>query len=162
MRRVIAFSICVLLGVLGGYLSAPILSVAVEQSSDPEMFAGSMLTTYKNLVVCDCNDRPANEGLKELSRYLSVLQSFKDTNQKSKVLAQEIGLTYVRLSMVERKLNQQSRADQDMKRGQSELATLGWKDLSKEHLTSLVTQLNSEYKQVGPKDKAASTTATAR
>ncbi len=162
MKKVIAFSICTLLGSLAGYFSAPILSMWVAQSSDPAMFAGAMLANYKSSVVCDYNDRPATEGAKELSEYLSSLKGLRAQNQKSKVLAQEIGLTYVRLSMVEKKLDQQSQADEDMKHGQTELAALGWKDVSKTHLKSLVTQLDSEYKRVDRKDKGVSAAATAR
>jgi hypothetical protein len=162
MKKVIAFSICVLLGGLAGYFSAPILSMWIAQSSDPDIFAGAMLANYKSSVVCDCNDRSANEVEKELSEYLSALQRFKEKDQKSRVLTQEIGLTYVRLSMVEKKLDQPSRADDEMKYGQAELAALGWKDVSAGHLTSLVAQLNSEYKSIERKDKAVSASATAR
>src|SRR5713226_2769685 len=126
MKKVIAFCICTLLGGLAGYFSAPILSMWVAQSSDPAMFAGAMLANYKSSVVCNCNDRPATEGAKELSEYLSTLQTAKAKNQNSNVLSQEIGLTYVRLSMIEEKLDQQSQADEDMKHGQTELAALGW------------------------------------
>ena len=162
MKKVIAFSICTLLGAPAGYLSAPVLSMWVAQSSDPEMFAGAMLANYKSSVVCDCNDRPANEGAKELSQYLSALRRLRESNQKSKVLAQEVGLTYVRLSILEKKLNHQTQADEDMRRGQAELAALGWKDLSKPHLTSLVVQLNSEYKRVDRKDKAVAAASAPR
>lgn len=87
------------------------------------------------------------------------LPEAKAKNQKSNILAQEIGLTYVRLSVVEKKLDQQSQADEDMKRGQAELAALGWKNISTTHLTSLVVQLNSEYKRVDRKDKAVAAAA---
>ena len=162
MKKVIAFYMCALLGGLAGYFCAPILAMGLAQSSDPDIFAGAMLANYKSSVVCDCNDRPANEVVRELSEYLSALQRFRDKDQKSRVLAQEIGLTYVRLSIVEKKLGQQSRAEEEMKRGEAELAALGWRDVSAGHLTSLVAQLNSEYKPVDRKDKAVSASAIAR
>jgi hypothetical protein len=162
MKKIIVFSICALLGGLAGYFCAPILATGLAQSSDPDIFAGAMLANYKSSVVCDCNDRPANEVAKELSEYLSTLQRFREKDQKSKLLAQEIGLTYVRLSMIEKKLDQPSRAEEEMKRGQAELVALGWGDLSAGHLTSLVAQLNSEYTPVGRKDKTTSASATAR
>jgi hypothetical protein len=146
MKNVVALSFFALLGASAGYLFAPVLSIGMVRSSDAEMFATYVLGNYKSSVVCDCNGRPATENLKELSQYLSTLQRSRETKQNSKVLAQEIGLTYVRLSMVEEKLGQQPQADQDVSRGQTELAALGWKDLAKPHLTSLVIQLNSEYK----------------
>lgn len=162
MRKVIALSICALLGGIAGYFCAPILAMWQAQSFDPDIFAGAMLANYKSSVVCDCNDRPANEVAKELSEYLSALERFREKDPKSKVLAQEIGLAYVRLSMVERKLDQPSRAEEEMKHGQAELAALGWGDVSARHLTSLVAQLNSEYKPVDRKDEATSASATAR
>jgi len=78
------------------------------------------------------------------------------------VLAQEIGLTYVRLSLVEQKLDQRSQSEEDMKRGQAELSALGWKDTSPTHLTSLVMQLNSEYKPVKRNNQTVATPATQR
>jgi hypothetical protein len=162
MKKIMAFSICALLGGLAGYFCAPILATGLAQSSDSDIFAGAMLANYKSSVVCDCNGRPANEVVKELSEYLSALQRFREKDQKSKVLAQEIGLTHVRLSMVEKKLDQPSRAEEEMKRGQAELAALGWRDVSAGHLTALVAQLNSEYRPVDRKDKAVSAWATAR
>jgi hypothetical protein len=154
MRRVIALSIFALLGGIAGYFAAPVLSVWAAQSADPGMFALGILANYKSSVVCDCNDRPASEGVRELSEYLSSLQKHRVNSQKSKLLAQEIGLVYVRLSILEKKLDQQPRADEDLKRGQAELAALGWRDVSESHLTSLVTQLNSEYKRVDQTSKA--------
>ena len=162
MKKVIAFSICALLGGLAGYFCAPILAMGLAQSSDPDIFAGAMLANYKSSVVCDCTDRPANEVAKELSEYLSALQRFREKDQRSEVLAQEIGLTYVRLSMAEKKLDQPSRAEEEMKRGQAELAALGWRDVSARHLTSLVAQLNSEYKPVDHKDKTLTSTSAPR
>lgn len=93
MKKIIALSICALLGSLAGYFAAPILSMAVAQSSDPDIFAGAMLANYKNSVVCDCNNLPPNESAKNYQKYLSALQSYREKDQKSTVLAQEIGLT---------------------------------------------------------------------
>src|SRR6266403_615042 len=160
MKKAIALFICVLLGSLLGYFSAPILFMWVAQSSEPEMFTGSMLANYKSSVVCECNDRPPSEGVKELSEYLSILKGLRAQNQGSKMLAQEVGLGSVRLSTLESKLNQRVQADEDMRRGQEELAKLGWKDFSKAHLTSLVSQLNSEYKPFDRKSKTLSTSVT--
>lgn len=154
MKKIIALSICALLGGLSGYVCSPFLSVGIVQFTDPEMFAGFNLALYNNLVVCDCDNRPAAESANKLSQYLSALQEARTNNPNSSLLAQEIGLTYVRLSMIEKKLDQQSQADEDMKRGQKELAALGWKDVSPAHLTSLVAQLSSEYKQGDGKGKA--------
>jgi hypothetical protein len=87
---------------------------------------------------------------------LPTVAAPKAKNQNSEVLSQEIGLTYIRLSMVEEKLQRQSQADQDMEHGQTELSAVGWKDVSKSHLKSLVTQLNSEYRKLDKKDKPIS------
>jgi hypothetical protein len=155
MKKIIALSISALLGGFAGYFCAPILSMAVAQSSDPDIFAGAMLANYKSSVVCDCNERPAHEGARELSEYLATLQRFKEKDQKSTLLAQEIGLTYARLSLIEKKLDQQSRSEEDMRRGQAELSALGWKDTSSAHLNSLVAQLNSKYEPAKPSSKTA-------
>ncbi len=162
MKKIIALSICALLGGLAGYFAAPVLSMAIAQSSDPDIFAGAILANYKNSVVCDCNNLPANESAKNYQKYLSALQSYREKDQKSTVLAQEIGLTYVRLSLVEKKPDQQSQSEEDMKRGQAELSALGWKDTSPAHLTSLVIQLNSEYKSVDRQNKTVGTVPTPR
>lgn len=160
MKKIIALSICTILGTLAGYFAAPILSMAAAQSSDPDIFAVAMLANYKNSVVCDCLGQPVKESAKGLSEYLSILQKFREKNQKSAVPAQELGLTYVRLSLVERRLDEQSHADEDMKHGQAELATIGWKDTSSTHLTFLVTQLNSEYKPADGNKKTVAAAAT--
>jgi hypothetical protein len=162
MKKIITLSICALLGGLVGYLAAPVLSMAVAQSSDPDIFSGAILANYKNSVVCDCNGLPANESAKKLSEYLSTLQRYREKDQKSCVLGQEIGLTYIRLSLVEKKLDQQSQSEEHMKRGQAELSALGWKDTSPTHLTSLVTQLNSEYRSVDRDNKVGATSAAPR
>jgi hypothetical protein len=154
MKKVIIFSVSIFLGILAGYFAAPFLSMWVAESADPEAFYGSMLARVKSSVVCDCNGLPASESVKELSGYLSTLQTLRDANKSSKMLVQEIGLTDVRLSIIEKKLDQRSQAEEDMKRGQIELASLGWKDVSSQHLTALVNQLNSEYKPAGQKSKS--------
>jgi len=159
MRRVIALSIFALLGCIAGYFAAPVLSMWAAQSADPVMFAGGIIANYKSSVVCDCNDRPASQGGRELSEYISSLQKHRANSPNSKLLAQEVGLAYVRLSILEKKLDQQPRADEDFKRGQAELAALGWKDVSESHLTSLVTRLNSEYKRADQTSKAVAATA---
>ena len=157
MKKVIAFSLSALLGILVGYFSAPLLSMWVVQSADPEIFAGSMLAIVKSSVVCNCSGLPPSESVKELSGYLSTLQTLREANKSSKMLAQEIALTEVRLSIIEKILDQRSQAEEEMKRGQLELASLGWKDVSAQHLTALVTQLNSEYKPAAQKVKTEST-----
>jgi hypothetical protein len=157
MKKAIALSVCMLFGIVLGYFSAPILFMWVAQSSNPEMFIGSMLANYK---ICECNDRPPAQGVKELSEYLSILKDDRAQNPGSRMLAQEIGLAYVRRSTLESKINQSAQADEDMRQGQEELASLGWKDLSAAHLTSLVAQLNSDYRPIAPKSEAMATSAS--
>jgi hypothetical protein len=160
MKKVVAFSVCALLGGVVGYFITPILAMAVAQSSDPAVFAGAMLANYKSSIICDCNTRSSGENAKELAEYLSTLQRYKDADQKSTLLTQEIGLTYLRLSLVETKLDEKSQAEQDMKKGQAELSAIGWKDTSTAHLTSLSTQLDSEYRPVDQNKKTVLTSTT--
>ncbi len=68
MKKAIAVSICALLGAVVGYFAAPVLAMAVAQSSDPAVVAGAMLASFKSAVMCNCNNRTANEGAKELAR----------------------------------------------------------------------------------------------
>jgi hypothetical protein len=161
VKKGIALSIAALLGSLVGYFFAPVISLRRVQSADPPMFAQAMLSDYKRSVVCDCNDRPAPEGAKELSQYLATLKMFRAQNPESEVLAQETGLAYVRLSFLEEKLNQVAQAEQDLQQGQTELAGLGWANLAKPHLRAVVAQLDSEYQKAGQENKRL-VAATAR
>jgi hypothetical protein len=160
MKKAIALSISILFGIVLGYFSAPVLFIWVAQSSNPEMFIGSMLANYKDSVICECNERPPAQGIKELSRYLSILKDARAQNPGSRMLAQEIGLAYVRRSTLESKIMQNAQADEDVRQGQEELASLAWKDLSSTHLTALVAQLNSDYRPFAPKSKAMATAAS--
>ena len=162
MKRVIAFSICALLGGVAGYFSSPSLARVVATWTESQMFFIVLLAGDKSSVVCECNDRPPNEAAKELARYLSVVQRAREKSPQSRMLAQEAGLAYVRLSMIERKLGEQSQAAEDMKRGQTELTALDWKDVSEPHLISLVSQFNSEYQHPDGKYKTAATVASPR
>jgi hypothetical protein len=162
MKTTVILSVCALLGALAGYFCAPLVSVGVFQSNDPEMFYGSILALVKSSVVCDCARRPPDESAKSVSKYLSTLQTAKAKNQSSRMLSQEIGLTYVRLSMVEEKLNQQSQADSHLEQGEKELASIGWRDVTSDHLKSLVTQLDSEYQRADDKGKPSSNPGTAQ
>ena len=157
MKKIITLSICTALGGAAGYFAAPMLGAWMAQSLDPGMFSASMLAGYKNAVVCDCNNQPPGESLKRVSDYLAAVQRFRQGNQTSNLLAQETGLTYVRLSMLEAKLGQQAQADDDMKHGQAELKAIGWRDTSNAHLISLITQLNSEYQSAFRRAESLST-----
>jgi hypothetical protein len=157
VKRTIAYFICSLLGAMSGYVAAPVAAAMYVQSVDAPMFAETMLYGYKEGVLCDCTDQSVSQSAKELSGYLSSVQALLAKNPKSRMLAQESGLTYIRLSIVEGKLGHQSQADEDANRGQSELAALGWKNVSRVHLTSLVAQLDSEYEIGKPKEQFAST-----
>jgi hypothetical protein len=163
MKKPIILSICALLGVVAGYFVAPIAAMPVVQAFDPAMFTGAMIAGYRAQVICECNSRPAAEGVKDLSEYISVLKKYRPTNPRSIFLGREMGLAYVRRSMLEKKLAQQSQSDDDIKSGQTELAALGWKDVSESHLTYLVTQLDAEYQSTKQKsDKNSTTVAKAQ
>ncbi len=79
------------------------------------------------------------------------------------MLGQEIGLAEVRLSRVERELGRDTEADRDMKGAQDELAALGWKNVSAEHLVALTKRLDSQYEQPSLRSKSvASISANAK
>jgi hypothetical protein len=163
MKKVIALSVCAFLGAVAGCFVAPFIAVPVVQASDPVMFWGAILAGAKAEVICECIGRPASESAKLLSEHLSTLNQIRNSNPKSKILAQEMGIEYVRLSMFEKKLGQQSKGDEDMKRGQTELTALGWKNVSESNLVYLLAQLDSQYEPAGNgKSKTAAPVAAAR
>jgi hypothetical protein len=163
MKKVIALSVCAFLGAVTGYFAAPFAAVPVVQASDSAMFWGAILAGAKAEVICDCIGRPTSESAKLVSDHLSTLNRIRKSNPNSKILGQEMGLEYVRLSMLEDKLGQKSQSEEDMKRGQAELAALGWKNVSESHLVYLLTQLDSGYAPpVDTNGKNAAPLATAR
>jgi hypothetical protein len=156
MKGILICGLCAIMGVLFGYVCAPILSVWIFQSSEPEVFAGSFLAMYKNTVVCDCLNMPPQERKEKLSRYISALQEAEEKNAARKMLSQEIALAHVRLSVAEKQLGEQVQADEQMGMARDQLASLGWTDVSSTHLAALVAQLDSEYQRVDAKGKPAS------
>jgi len=163
MKKVIALSVCAFLGAVAGYFVAPFVAVPVVQAYDPVMFWGAILAGAKAEVLCECIGRPASESAKLLSEHLSTLNQIRNSNPNSKILAQEMGIEYVRLSMLEKKLGRRSQGDEDMKRGQTELTALGWKNVSEPHLVYLLTRLDSEYEPAGnEKSRTGAPVAAAR
>jgi hypothetical protein len=154
MGRVIAIFTCVLLGAASGYFVAPFVAMSVVRSSEPDLFAEFMFFLVDNSTVCNCENQPSAEKLKTMRNDLSILQGWRARNPKSEMLAQEAGLTRVRLSRIERALGQQNEANQDMKDAQKEFEALGWRNVSPEHLVALTKQLDYGYAQPSPNGKA--------
>ena len=145
MRKSIALSICALAGIVAGYFVTPIVAAGIVQTKEPEIFFGSILETFRAQVLCDCNNESPAGSEKDLQGYLDTLQKARASSPNSKILAQEIGLADIRLSMTEEKLNLSSQSSEHMAQGQAEFSKLGWKDVSKSHLIHLLTELNAEY-----------------
>jgi hypothetical protein len=122
------------------------------------MFGAFAFSLVDNFIFCSCENEPPSEALKAVTKDLSILRSWREQNPASRVLAQEIGLTEAQLSRLERKLDNDQQADEDMKHAQGELTALGWKDVSAAHLIAVTTQLNSEYKQADHKNKDVAAT----
>jgi hypothetical protein len=154
MKKAIAISVCALLGLAIGYFAAPLASMWYIRSTEPDMFGAFALDIVEDSIVCNCENKPPSEALQTVSEGLPTLRRWHDQS-RSLVLAQEIGLGYVRRSQLEQKLGDNAQADSDMKHGQDELAALGWKDISAAHLRALVTQRDAGYNATGPKDKVA-------
>ncbi|MGH9865516.1 MAG: hypothetical protein ACRD4H_08910 [Candidatus Acidiferrales bacterium] len=152
MRKAIAISVCVLLGLATGYFAAPPASMWYIQWTEPDMFGAFALNIVEGSIVCGCENKPPREALETVSDGLSTLRRWRDQN-RSLLLTQEIGLGYVRQSQLEQKLGQNAQADNDMKHAQDELAVLGWIDTSAPHLMALVTQMDAGYKTTGPQHK---------
>jgi hypothetical protein len=146
MKKIVAISICTLLGIAVGYAAAPVASTLFIESSEPDMLGAFMLSVVDAQVVCDCQNKPASESIKSVTDALTALQHWSSQNPNSVRLQQEIGLVDVHLSRLNQELGQQSQAAEEMKQAQTEFTTLGWKDISPEHLIALTKQLDSEYK----------------
>lgn len=155
MKRIIAVSVCALLGLVGGYFVAPIVSMWFVQSTERDMFGAFTFYLVDSSVGCDCDDQPPTESLKTLTNDLSILRQWQKQNPKSELLQQEVGLTQVRLARIEQALGNSHDANEDIQQAQNELTQLGWKDVSFGHLIALTQQLDSEYLRSGPKKKAA-------
>jgi hypothetical protein len=160
VKKRLAICVCVVLGLVAGYIAAPIASMAFVESKDREMFGGFALFTLESFMDCNCTNQPPGERLQDLSKHLSTLQKWRQQNPKSRVLSQVIGLGYVRISLLETQLDQNAPADEAMKRAGEELRSLGWKDVSPAHLTALVVQLDSECGTPEQKSKTTAIAAT--
>lgn len=158
MTKAIIICVCAVLGLTAGYFAAPFASFWFIQSREPDMFGAFAFSLVDNFVFCSCGNQPPSEALETVTKDLSILRGWREQNPKSRLLAQEIGLTEVELSRLEQNLGHDQRADEDMKHAQDELAALGWKDVSAAHLIALTAQLNSEYKQADQKNKTVATT----
>lgn len=146
MKKIIAVSICTLLGVAFGYFAAPIASMSYIQSREPDMFGAFMLATIDSSIACNCENQPASGSIKTVTDDLAILQRRRNQNPNSVQLKQEIGLAEVHLSRLDQELGQQSQADENIKQAQAELGALGWKNVSAAHLIALTKQLDSKYK----------------
>lgn len=155
MKKTIVISLCALLGLAAGYFAAGPASMWYIQSTEPDMFGAFAFTIVNNSIACTCKNTPPNEALKTVSDGLSTLRGWRDQDRSSLMLAQEIGLAYVRLSQLEQKRGDNVQADSDMKHGQHKLAALGWKDVSPAHLTALVKRMDSPYQAPDQNEKAA-------
>lgn len=153
MKKAFVIVVCALLGVVAGYFAAQPASMWYIQSTEPDMFGAFAFTIVDSSIACNCENKPPNEAMKAVADDLSTLRRWRDLNRGSLILAQEIGLGYVRLSQLEQKLGNNTQADNDMKHGQEELAALGWKDVSSEHLTTLVKRMDSGYHEPGQNEK---------
>lgn len=74
-----------------------------------------MLSLVDSSIVCSCETRPPDQAIKTLKSDLSSLEKWQGQNEKSNVLAQEIGLAEVRLSRLEREVSRNAEADTDMR-----------------------------------------------
>lgn len=147
MKKALVIVVCALLGLVAGYFAAQPASMWYIQSTEPDMFGAFLFSIVDSSIACSCETKPPNEALKDVSDGLSTLRRWRGQNRGSLMLAQEIGLGYVRLSQLEHKLGNDALAESYMKHGHDELAALGWKDVSPAHLTALVTQMDSGSKR---------------
>ena|ERR1700735_518284 len=145
MKRVIALSLCALLGAFAGYAVAPIAAVIAFEITDPELSWGSVFGGARDETICNCVGAEASANIQSLSQSISTDEKLHASNPNSKIIAQDLGLNYVHLSMIEKKIGQEAQSEESIKRGQAQLKAIGWKDVSERHLVHLVTQLNSEF-----------------
>lgn len=155
MKRRIIVSVCVLLGLIAGYFAAPIASMAYLHATDAKAVGTFIFFLMANFTECNCTNQLPSERVKDLTKYVSTEQELKDRSPESKMLPQLIGLTEVRISLLEQQLGHSAASDEAMKRGRGELTGLGWKDVSPEHLTAVVAQIDSECRPPDPKVNTA-------
>jgi hypothetical protein len=148
MKRATILLACGILGGISGFFTAPFASMGFVQSTEPQLFGAFVFSLVDRSIVCNCETQPPDQAIKTLKSDLSSLEKWQGQNEKSNVVAQEIGLAEVRLSQLERELSRNAEADRDMKSAQEQFKALGWKDISGEHLVALTKQLNSEYRSV--------------
>lgn len=160
MKRAIILLACGILGGISGFFVAPAASMGFVQSTEPKLSGAFMFSLIDSSIVCNCETQPPDQAIKTLKSDLSSLEKWQGQNEKSDVLAQEIGLTEVRLSRLERELSRNEEADRDMKGAQEQLKALGWKDTSEDHLIALTKRLNSAFKSDGRKNNSVSVVAT--
>jgi len=158
MKRAIILLACGILGGISGFFVAPFATMGFMQSTEPKLFGAFMFSLIDSSIVCNCETQPPNQAIKTLKSDLSSLEKWQGQNEKSNVLAQEIGLAEVRLSRLERELSRNEEADRDMKSAQEQLKALGWKDVSGEHLIALTKQLNSKYRPVDRNNNSVAAT----
>jgi hypothetical protein len=154
MKKTVIISIFAVLGLIAGYFAAPIASIWHIQSNEPDMYGASSLFLVQNFITCHCSNQPPSESVPEVSKDLSMLQRWRNQNPNSQILGQDIGMAYIRLAELEMELGRNLQSNQDLEHGQHELAALGWKDVSAAHLSNLIAQLDSEYKEFPAKTKA--------
>lgn len=160
MKRAIVLLTCGILGGISGYFVAPFASMGFVQSTEPQLSGAFMFSLIDSSIVCNRETQPPDQAIETAKSDLSSLEKWQGQNEKSNVLAQEIGLAEVRLSRLERELSRNAEADRDMKGAQEQLKALGWKDTSEEHLIALTKRLNSEFKSDGRKNNSVSVLAT--
>lgn len=161
MKRLIVLLISALLGAFAGYAAAPFAASIAFESNDPELAWGSVFGGARTETICDCVGAQASENIKSLSQHVSTDEILHASNPNSKIIAQDLGLSCVRLSMIERRIGQQTQSEDSLKRGQAQLKAIGWKDVSETHLVHLVTQLNAQFKPTGDKKNASDSKASA-
>jgi hypothetical protein len=154
MKRIVAVSVCALVGLVVGYFVAPIASEWFIQSTEPDMFGAFVFYLVDSSAGCNCNGQPLTESRKTLTSDLAILQRWQAQDSNSELLGQEVGLTQVRLARLEQALRNSRDATGDMQQAQKEFAQLGWKDVSPGHLIALTQQLDSEYMHSGAKKAA--------
>jgi hypothetical protein len=165
MKRIAAVAVCALLGLLGGYFVAPVMSVWMVQSVEPELFAASIFYVLDSTSRCNCDGEPRSESLHTLTTNLSILHQWQKQDQKhifkSELLQQEVGLTQAKLAQTERASGNLSGAEDHLRQAQQEFTQLGWKDVTPVHLYALTQQMATECVDPSPNKKTTAVSSSA-
>jgi hypothetical protein len=160
MKRLIPAAAGLVVGLILGYFAGSLAAAGAIMVHEPRLFSSFAFAGYRSTVICDCENRPAQQARESLLGYWGIVQKHRDAKPPSpsnSILALESALTDVRLSVVDQKLGNAAEAGDYMKRAQQELSALGWSNVSAGYLQNVVYRWDTQYRAPNPNKNTAQT-----